>query len=168
MTNIIGISGWSGSGKTQLITKLIKFFVKDHNLKVCALKHAHSSFEIDKKGKDSYNFFHAGANRVIISSIKQWAIINKVRKKEPELEELLAHAKKDNDLILVEGWKFNKIKKIEVFRKKIGKPLLCNEYEDFIAVATTSKYLNTRKNIPTLNLNNIREIGNFILKYFEK
>ena len=168
MTNIIGISGWSGSGKTQLISKLIEFYVKDYNLKVCALKHAHSSFEIDKKGKDSYNFFHAGANRVIISSSKKWAIINKVKKKEPTLEELLTHAKKNNDLILVEGWKFHKIKKIEVYRKKIKKPLLCNEYEDFIAVATTSKHLNTRENIPILNLNNIKEIGIFILKYFEK
>ena len=167
MTNIIGISGWSGSGKTQLMSKLIMFFVKDCNLKVCALKHAHSSFEIDQKGKDSHRFFQAGANSVIISSSKQWAMINKVEKKEPSLEKLLKYTNQNFELVLVEGWKFEKIKKIEVFRKKIKKPLLCNEHDNFIAIATTSKNLKIKKNIPILNLNDIKGIGNFILKYFE-
>ena len=64
MTYVIGISGWSGSGKTRLITKLIKYFVNDHNLRVCTLKHAHSSFRLDKKGKDSYKFMTSGAVQV--------------------------------------------------------------------------------------------------------
>ena len=94
MTNIIGISGWSGSGKTQLMSKLIKYFVEVCNLRVCALKHAHSSFEIDQKGKDSFKFSQAGASSVIISSSKQWAIINKVEKKEPSLKDLLKDIEK--------------------------------------------------------------------------
>ena len=59
------------------------------------MKHAHSSFEIDKKGKDSFKFFHAGASSVIISSSKQWAIINRVEKKEPSLEDLLKDLRKN-------------------------------------------------------------------------
>ena len=35
MTNIIGISGWSGSGKTRLITNLVKFFKENYNFKIC-------------------------------------------------------------------------------------------------------------------------------------
>jgi len=169
LTNIIGISGWSGSGKTQLMSKLIKFFVEGCNLKVCAFKHAHSSFEIDKKGKDSYRFFEAGASSVVISSSKQWAVINKVESKEPSLNDLLSEIKSNFDLILVEGWKFENIKKIEVFRKKINKPLLCNNHSNFIAVATNSKNLEIKKvkNISILNLNNINEVGNFILKHFK-
>ena len=103
MTNIIGISGWSGSGKTKLITNLIKFFKDNHNLKVCALKHAHHSFKLDQKGKDSYEFFEAGANQVIIASSKQWAIVNRIDLKEPPLEELLKYSKNNIDIILVEG-----------------------------------------------------------------
>ena len=49
------------------------------------------------------------------------------------------------DLTLVEGWKFENIKKIEVFRKKINKPLLCNNHSNFIAVATNSKSLEIKK-----------------------
>ena len=164
MTNIIGISGWSGSGKTQLMSKLIKYFLEVCNLRVCALKHAHSSFEIDQKGKDSFKFSHAGASSVIISSSRQWAIINKVENKEPSLKDLLKGTKKF-DLVLIEGWKFEKIKKIEVFRKKINKPLLCEKNRDFIAVATTSKTLKIRKKIPILNLNNIEEVAKFILNH---
>ena len=166
MTNIIGISGWSGSGKTQLMSKLIKYFVEVCNLRVCALKHAHSSFEIDQKGKDSFKFSHAGASSVIISSSRQWAIINKVENKEPSLKDLLKGTKKF-DLVLIEGWKFEKINKIEVFIKKINKPLLCEKNRDFIAVATTSKTLKIRKNIPILNLNNIEEVAKFILNHYK-
>ncbi|PPR27026.1 MAG: Molybdopterin-guanine dinucleotide biosynthesis adapter protein [Alphaproteobacteria bacterium MarineAlpha9_Bin4] len=165
MTYIIGISGWSGSGKTTLIEKLIRFFVHDHSLKVCTIKHAHSSFKIDQKGKDSYKFYEAGASKVIISSSKQWATINKVEEEEASLEELLMLVKKNIDIVIVEGWKFNKINKIEVFRKKIKKPLLCNDYDSFIAVATTSKNLKIKKNIPILDLNDIKGVGNFILNY---
>ena len=60
MTKVIGISGWSGSGKTQLIEKLIKFFINEYKLKVCALKHAHSSFEIDHKGRTLTSFLKLG------------------------------------------------------------------------------------------------------------
>lgn len=167
LTYVIGISGWSGSGKTRLITKLIKYFVNDHNLRVCTLKHAHSSFRLDKKGKDSYKFMTSGASRVIISSSKQWAVVNNIKNIEPSLEELLKLSKKDIDLVLVEGWKFSKIKKIEVYRKKINKPLLCNENKNFVAIATTSRSLKIKKKIPILNLNDTEEVGNFILNYLK-
>ncbi len=167
MSNIIGISGWSGSGKTQLMSKLIGYFAKECKLNICALKHAHSSFQIDQEDKDSFKFFNAGASSVLISSSKQWAIINRVEKKEPSLTELLKDLKGKYDLILVEGWKFENIKKIEVFRNQIKKPVLCDDYDGFIAIATTSKNLKIKKNIRILNLDNINEIADFILSYFK-
>ena len=145
MNNIIGISGWSGSGKTQLMSKLIKYFSKECKLKICALKHAHSSFQVDQKGKDSFKFFNAGASSVLISSSKQSAIIQKVNNKEPSLKELLRNIHSKYDLILVEGWKFENFKKIEVFRKRLSKPILCDNYNGFIAIATSSKNLKIKK-----------------------
>ena len=164
MTNIIGISGWSGSGKTRLITNLIKFFKDNYNLKVCALKHAHNSFKLDQKGKDSYEFYEAGANQVIIASSKQWAIVNRIEFKEPPLEELLRHSKNNIDIILVEGWKFSKIKKIEIYRKVLKKTMLSNQDKNFIAIATDEKELNIETKIPILDINNTKQIGDFILK----
>ena len=164
MTNIIGISGWSGSGKTKLITNLIKFFKDNYSLKVCALKHAHHTFELDQKGKDSQKMFEAGANRVIIASSKQWAIINRINNTEPPLEELLRHSKDNIDIILVEGWKFSKIKKIEVYRKVLKKEMLSSQDKSFIAIATDEKKLSIKTKIPILNINDTKQIGNFILK----
>jgi hypothetical protein len=61
--------------------------------------------------------------------------------------------------------KKNKIKKIEVYRHEIKKPLLSNTNKSFIAVASTSKGINIGKKIPILNLNDPNEIGHFIIKY---
>ena len=50
MRNIFGIVGWSGSGKTHLICRIIKFFNKK-KINICSIKHSHHNFEVDKKGK---------------------------------------------------------------------------------------------------------------------
>ena len=84
MKKTIGIAGWSGSGKTTLVENLIKVFKNKYKLKVCTLKHAHKNFEIDKKGKDSYRFSKAGSDQVIISSSRQWAVINQLNDKEKD------------------------------------------------------------------------------------
>ncbi len=167
MTNIIGISGWSGSGKTQLITNLIRFFKNNHNLRVCALKHAHHSFRIDQKGKDSFKFYEAGANKVIIASSEQWAIVNRVESEEVPLEELLRLSQDNIDIILVEGWKTSKIKKIEVYREIVNKSLLSSQDKNFLAVATDSNKLNIKTKLPILNINNTKQIADFILNNLE-
>ena len=108
--------------------------------------------------------FEAGANRVIIASSKQWAIINRINNEEPPLEELLKHSKKNIDIILVEGWKFSKIKKIEVYRKVLKKEMLSSQDKSFIAIATDEKKLSISTKIPILNINDTKQIGDFILK----
>ena len=81
MKNIIGIVGWSGSGKTDLVSRLINFFVLN-SIVVSSVKHTHHEFEIDKKGKDSFKHIHAGSSEVIIFSKKngQW-LVNCMNKK---------------------------------------------------------------------------------------
>ena len=44
MKNIFGIVGWSGSGKTDLVTRLINFFVLN-SLVVSSVKHTHHHFK---------------------------------------------------------------------------------------------------------------------------
>ena len=80
MQNIFGIVGWSGSGKTDLVTRLIKFFVL-RSLIVSSVKHTHHEFEIDKDGKDSFKHIEAGSSEVIIFSKKKWAMISKLHSK---------------------------------------------------------------------------------------
>ena len=119
---ILGFAGWSGSGKTTLIKNLIPYLNKMH-ITVSTIKHAHEGFEIDKPGKDSYAHRKAGAKEVLISSNKRYALMHEYQDIEKPLEELIKKLEKV-DLIIVEGWKHTKIKKIEIYRNSINKPLL--------------------------------------------
>src|SRR5579872_7349165 len=101
---IIGLAGWSGSGKTALITTLIPCLIA-RGTRVSTLKHAHHGFDLDQPGKDSFMHRTAGATEVAISSAKRFAILHELRD-EPEwdLAGLLGKFA-PVDLVLVEGFK---------------------------------------------------------------
>ena len=163
MKKTIGIAGWSGSGKTTLVENLIKIFKNDYRLKVCTLKHAHKSFEIDKKGKDSYRFSKAGSDQVIISSTKQWAVINQSNNEEKDLNFLLKNVI-SADIVLVEGWKYSNIKKIEVYRKEVNNEFLYKNDNNIVAIALENTNTKIYKDIFKLALNNYSSIADFIIK----
>lgn len=123
MTRIIGFAGWSGAGKTSLLTKLIPC-LNARGYSVSTVKHAHHAFDIDTPGKDSYLHRASGATEVLIASSARWALMHELRgAPEPELAELLA-AMSPVDFILVEGFKRNAHIKIEVHREENAKPWL--------------------------------------------
>jgi molybdopterin-guanine dinucleotide biosynthesis protein B len=49
---LFGIAGWSNSGKTTLIEKLVRHFA-DRGLRVATIKHTHHKFDIDAPGSDT-------------------------------------------------------------------------------------------------------------------
>ncbi|KGD90121.1 molybdopterin-guanine dinucleotide biosynthesis protein B [Achromobacter sp. RTa] len=123
MTRVIGFAGWSGAGKTQLLTRLIPV-LKSRGLSVSTLKHAHHAFDIDHPGKDSYLHREAGASEVLVASSARWAIMHELRgEPEPGLGELLGRMSVV-DLVLIEGFKRNPHIKIEVHREANAKPWL--------------------------------------------
>ena len=71
------------------------------------------------------------------------------------------------DLILVEGWKKENIKKVEIYRKELNKPLLCTKDENIIAVATNDKSIKIN-NMIILDLNNYEKIAEFIYGLIKK
>ena len=163
MKKIVGIAGWSGSGKTTIMEGLIKIFKNKYNLKVCALKHAHKNFSIDKEGKDSFKFSKAGADKVIISSEKQWAVISNDYNKERKLEDLIKTSS-NVDIVLIEGWKFSNIKKIEIHRRELNKEILCLKDNNILAIASNDLNIDIDKNICRLDINNHESIANFIIE----
>ena len=163
MKKIIGIAGWSGSGKTTVVESLIKIFKTKYNFTVCALKHAHENFKIDQEGKDSYRFSKAGANQVIISSKKQWAVINNLNNIEKDLDYLLKETARA-DITIVEGWKNSNLKKIEIYREKISNSFLHIKDDNIVAIALENINIPIKKTIPKLNLNDHFSIADFIVK----
>tara|TARA_B000000475_G_C15926453_1_gene418953 strand:- start:449 stop:949 length:501 start_codon:yes stop_codon:yes gene_type:complete len=157
---ILGLAGWSGSGKTTLIKNLLPE-LKKINITVSTLKHAHEGFDVDKPGKDSYVHREAGAKEVLISSKNRFALMSNYKNKENTLFELIDRLA-PVDLIIVEGWKTENIKKIEVFRKEINKPLLAINDKNIIAIATSDKSISVNNNSILLDINNYKEIAMFI------
>jgi len=162
---ILGISGWSGSGKTTLIEKLIPILNKK-GIKVSTMKHGHSGFDLDHPGKDTFLHRKAGAKEVLISSDKRFAIIHEYDEKELELDALI-NKMSPTDLILVEGWKKENIKKIEVYRPALKKPLLARNDKNIIAIASDVDFIKNI-NIKILSLNHPQEIAEYIYLLIKK
>jgi molybdopterin-guanine dinucleotide biosynthesis adapter protein len=120
---VIGLAGWSGAGKTTLLARVIPHLLKE-GLRVSVIKHAHHSFDVDVPGKDSWVHRQSGAAEVLVSSGKRWALMHELRgAAEPRLPELLKKMARV-DLVVVEGFKSEPHRKIEVHRLANGKPLL--------------------------------------------
>ena len=154
-----GFAGWSGSGKTTLIEKLIPLFVK-RGLRVSLLKHAHHSFDVDVPGKDSYRHRHAGATEVLVTSSRRWVLMHELRGgKEPSFEEQVQHLS-PCDLLIVEGFKFAPIPKLEVWRAETGEGLLHPNDPHIVAIASDAR-VETR--LPQFGLNDTDGIAAFIV-----
>ena len=156
-----GFAGWSGSGKTTLIEQLIPRFVQ-HGLRVSLIKHAHHTFDVDQPGKDSYRHRHAGASEILVTSSRRWVLMHELRgAHEPSFDEQVGRIS-PCDLLLVEGFKFAPIPKLEVWRKQTGEGLLHPNDSHIVAVASDVK-VDTR--LPLLNLNDVPAVAQFILTH---
>jgi molybdopterin-guanine dinucleotide biosynthesis protein B len=132
---VIGLAGWSGAGKTTLLARLIPYFGAE-GLRVSVIKHAHHSFDVDIPGKDSWVHRQAGAVEVLVSSGKRWALMHELRgAAEPRLPELLGRMSRV-DLVVVEGFKSEPHRKIEVHRAANGKALLFPDDPGIVGIAT--------------------------------
>ena len=158
---IFGFAGWSGSGKTTLIEKLIPLFA-GRGLRVSLIKHAHHTFDVDQPGKDSYRHRHAGCSEVLVSSSRRWALVHELRgAPEPRFAELIERLS-PCDLVLVEGFKRERLPKLEVYRPATGEPLLHPGDPDIVAIATDGR-LDTR--LPQFDLNDAPAIAGFVLRH---
>src|SRR3546814_20295155 len=62
---VIGLAGWSGSGKPTLVVQLIPALVR-RGVRVSTLNHANHAFDDDKPGSHSYAHRDARATDVVI------------------------------------------------------------------------------------------------------
>jgi len=155
---VFGFAGFSGTGKTTLIERLIPRLV-DSGLRVSVIKHAHHAFDIDTPGKDSYRHREAGAREVLITSGQRWVLMHELRgDAEPDLATQLGRIS-PCDLVLVEGYKRADIPKLEIHRPSTGKPLLHPGDANIIAVAADGP---VRTSLPVLDLNDYDRIAAFV------
>lgn len=135
---LLGFAAFSGTGKTELLTRLIPLLVEE-GLQLGMVKHAHHAFDMDQPGKDSYRLRKAGAKEMLISSGRRWALMHELGADEEEMTLAQLLPKLDAtglDLILVEGFKRETFPKIELCRPELGHPYLYPEDPNILALAT--------------------------------
>jgi molybdopterin-guanine dinucleotide biosynthesis protein B len=160
---IFGFAGWSGSGKTTLIEQLIPCFT-GRGLKVSLIKHAHHAFDVDQPGKDSWRHRQAGCHEVMVVSERRWVLMHESRgEAEPGLDEQFARLS-PCDLVLVEGYKFSALPKLEVWRAANAKPLLHPDDPHIVAIAADAK---VDTSLPQFDLDDPVQVAGFILHYLD-
>jgi molybdopterin-guanine dinucleotide biosynthesis protein B len=159
MTPILSVVGYSDSGKTTYLERLIPELVK-RNVRIIAVKHDVHGFEVDKPGKDSYRLKQAGAAAAIISSPKKIAVIADTDH-DLNLSEIRDHFGRGADLILSEGYKNDIHSKIEVFRKGVHEYLLCTDDDTLFAVAADT---DIAASVPVLPLDDPSPMADLIVE----
>ncbi len=101
---VAAITGYSGAGKTTLISALIRRYIEE-GLRVGAIKHTHHPLNEENRG-DTARFRAAGAEPVILAGAGEAVIFlaaGTMRVTFGTPRDLLLHF--DTDVVLVEGFK---------------------------------------------------------------
>ena len=148
---VFGFVGRSGSGKTTLAEQVLRLLISG-DTRVSVIKHTHHAVDLETPGKDTWRFREAGASQVVLASVARWALMQELRgAAEPELPALLTMLSAC-DLVLVEGFKREPHRKIEVHRAANGKPWLFPGDSGIVGIVTDAE-VETR--LPVVHLDDI-------------
>ena len=166
---ILGFAAYSGTGKTTLLCQLIPL-LRQRDIRVALVKHAHHNFDIDHPGKDSYRLRKAGADEVVIASRHRIASVRETpsNQEEPSLKDILSVIQPENfDIVLIEGFKMEDIPKLELHRKCLNRPYLYPDDSNIIALALDSDTAGTRHDIECLDLRKPAQIASFVERFIK-
>jgi molybdopterin-guanine dinucleotide biosynthesis adapter protein len=152
---VIGLAGWSGAGKTTLLSRVIPHLLKS-GLRISVIKHAHHGFEVDVPGKDSWVHRQSGATEVLVSSARRWALMHELRQASELRLPALLKKLSPVDLVVVEGFKSEPHRKIEVCRAANGKPLLFPDDPDIAGIVSDTA---VQTILPTAHLDDIPAVA---------
>lgn len=161
---VLGLVGRSGNGKTSLLEDLLPRLIKK-GLRVNVIKHSHHDITLEPAHKDSARARAAGASEVLVVSPYRISLVQELRgEPEPSLNQQLARLSVA-DLTIVEGYKFEPIPKIEVYRPSAGKEPLYPQDTGILAVVTDEVSFTPTRDITRLDLNQPEQILNWVLDF---
>ena len=149
--------GKSKSGKTTVITKVIAELHR-RSFRVAAIKHGHHAAEFDRRGKDSWLMAKAGAGAVSFVSTNVTYTVIKTREETP-LPNLLQNFT-DFDVVVIEGYKAERVAKIEVVSHRNNGEMIASVNE-LVAIVTDCS---VDTPLPTFGFEDIPGLCDFIVK----
>jgi molybdopterin-guanine dinucleotide biosynthesis protein B len=162
---IITVVGFSDAGKTTVIERLLPE-LKRRGLKVGTIKHAHHGFAIDREGKDSWRHQQAGADVVAVSGPAKTAmIINTPLERLADIRRLMTGV----DLIIAEGFKSERMPKVEVLRSAVhANPLFLEDPDLFAIVTDVDLTTHAANRLKIFGLDDIPALADLIVARFLK
>jgi len=161
MPPVISIVGYSNSGKTTFIEKLVDE-LKSRGYRVAAIKHTSHKIQFDMAGKDSWRYIQAGSDAAAVCSSDMIVMMKPVNE-DVTLDEITCFLGEDYDIVLAEGFKQSNAPKIEVHRRDTG-PLLKNMKKLIGIVSDEPLSVKTRQFSP----DNFKEVCDLLEKGFIK
>ena len=157
---IIAVVGFSGTGKTTLMEKLIAELTQ-RGFRVGTVKHHPHTFEMDQPGKDSWRHKRAGSRVAVMSSPRQIGMVMDVDHDYlfDELSYFFSHV----DIALAEGYKRSDTPKIEVFRSEIHPNPVCMGDEHLVALVSD---VHVDLGVPRFLFGDIRGLADFLTTHF--
>ena len=113
---IISIAGKQNAGKTTLIRTLIPE-LKERGHRVGTLKYNIKEFKIDHEGKDTYKYYHSGADSIALTSQNEIAVIKRMTD-PPGISEIITKYLNDVNIVLVEGYRGDDYPRIKIVDSK--------------------------------------------------
>lgn len=137
MIKVVCFVGYSGTGKTTLLEKVVKE-LSHLGYKTGVIKSDAHGLVFDKQGKDTHRFRKSGADRVAAVGREEFFVYGSV-KHESDLQYMINSYFQSFDIILIEGFKNSEYPKIEVNYSAAGKPFLGPEINNIKAVVSDKK-----------------------------
>jgi molybdopterin-guanine dinucleotide biosynthesis adapter protein len=162
LMKIFTIAGWSGSGKTLLITRLIEKF-KARNRKVVAVKHAPEIDLVQPVGKDSRRFLESGADQSLLVTRNELAVFLPLTDRDDRFS-LLKTAFQGADIVLMEGFYTERVPIIEVVNIRHN-PTLRLPVARLAAIVSDSPL---QQPVPCFLISDVDPIADFLEEYDEK
>lgn len=161
-------SGYSNSGKTTLVEKLIKELSTQYI--VGYLKNDAHKFVMDKGGKDTDRMNCAGANVVSINDKDHYALITNSEMQQRHVQQNFI----ESDILLIEGHKYSDIPKIlflgvDENRTKTLDEITEKKIKNIQAIIYTNVEDRTLiSDLPAFHRDDVSSIKQFVLNYFYK
>jgi molybdopterin-guanine dinucleotide biosynthesis adapter protein len=157
---ILSVAGFSGSGKTTYIERLIPALIS-RGLRVGTIKHHKHGFDFDVPGKDTWRHRKAGAAVTVISSPTQIGVVMEVERDHSPEE--LALFLPGVDLIVAEGYKRGPFPKIEIFRPEAteNKTPFCLDDPALLAIVSKEQLA---LRVPVFSFEDVAAVADLIIQ----
>ena len=158
---VIGLAGWSGAGKTTLLTRVIPHLSEAGPARLRHQARPSRASMSTCPARIPGCTARPAPPRCWCPPAKRWALMHELRgAAEPRLPELLAKMSRV-DLVVVEGFKSEPHRKIEVHRAANDKPLLFPDDPGIVGIATDAAVETT---LPTAHLDDIEAVAAMMLR----